>query len=140
MQILWASVHILTHALNNFCRPYGLQLAPDVDVIFFKSWLFANFYKTFDPWNLIPAKKRHFACLRNEIPAEIPSFKVANLDTWQNRKCGFYRYLEKHILFGSSWVTDYSRKEYIHTFSRFVSHWWQPLPNLKTGFFHVKRV
>ena len=27
MQILWASVHILMHALHNFCRPYGRQLA-----------------------------------------------------------------------------------------------------------------
>ena len=26
LQILWTSVHILTHALNNFCRPYGRQL------------------------------------------------------------------------------------------------------------------
>ena len=27
MQILWASVHILMHALHNFCCPYGWQLA-----------------------------------------------------------------------------------------------------------------
>ena len=26
LQILWASVHVLTHALNNFCRLYGRQL------------------------------------------------------------------------------------------------------------------
>ena len=26
MQILWTSVHILTHALNNFYRPHGRQL------------------------------------------------------------------------------------------------------------------
>ena len=26
LQILWDSVHILMHALNNFCRPYGRQL------------------------------------------------------------------------------------------------------------------
>ena len=26
LKVLWASVHILTHALNNFCLPYGRQL------------------------------------------------------------------------------------------------------------------
>ena len=25
-QILWDSVYIITHALNNLCRPYGRQL------------------------------------------------------------------------------------------------------------------
>ena len=76
LQILWHSFHILTHALNNLCRPYGRQLNKKIQI-----FTFSSIFPTTDWWGpaTILCRSSHLVLLSKKIVLEIVNSNTKTL-------------------------------------------------------------